>query len=199
MSGTVTFYLKAAVPGAGGVAAVRHGIDVFPAGMAPGDSLDIVRLRELLSRARQEYAWILLDLPAIFHRATLLALPETDLTFLTTTSELPSLHLARKAVSLLGQLGCGKDRLRILANRVAGRGGLASSDVEKILGAPVHHCFPNDYASLDRALAEGEPLGAACELGRAIEAFAGGLVASAAAGRRNVTAGASPAPAEVRV
>ncbi|HEY1207196.1 MAG: hypothetical protein ABSH46_20415 [Bryobacteraceae bacterium] len=198
MSGTVTFYLKAAGAATGGVVPVRHGIDVFPAGMAPGDSLDIARLRELLGRARREYGWILLDLPAIFHRATLLALREADLAFLVTTSELPSLHLARKAINLLGQLGCGKDRVRVLVNRVAKRSGLAPSDVQKILGAPVHHSFPNDYSSLDRALTEGEPLGAGCELGGAIEEFAGGLAETAAAGRRNPAAEASPAPAEVR-
>jgi pilus assembly protein CpaE len=202
MSGTVTFYLKAGPVGAAGggrrVVAARHGIDVFPAGMAPGDSLDLARLRELLAQARQQYAWILLDLPAIFHRATLLALPEADQAFLVTTSELPSLHLARKAMSFLGQLGCGKERLRVLVNRVAKRGGLGPSDVQKVLGAEVHHSFPNDYSSLDRALAEGEPLGAGCELGRAIEEFAGGLVEASAAGRRNPAAVASPAPAEVR-
>jgi DNA-binding response OmpR family regulator len=45
MSGTVTFYLKAAGAAPGGVVKVRHGVDVFPAGMAPGDSLDIARLK----------------------------------------------------------------------------------------------------------------------------------------------------------
>jgi len=199
MSGTVTFYLKAAGPATGGVVSVRRGIDVFPAGMAPGDSLDLTGLRELLGRARQQYRWILLDLPAIFHRATLLALPEADLAFLVTTSELPSLHLARKAITLLGQLGCGKDRVRVLVNRVARRSGLAPSDFQKILGAAVHHGFPNDYSSLDRALAEGEPLGAGCELGGAIEEFAGGLVEAAAAGRRNPAAESPATPAEVRV
>jgi pilus assembly protein CpaE len=199
MSGTVTFYLKAAGPAAGGVVPVRHGIDVFPAGMAPGDSLDISRLRELLGRARQQYGWILLDLPAIFYRATLLALPEADLAFLVTTPELPSLHLARKAINLLGQLGCGKDRMRVLVNRLARGSGLAPSDVQKILGATVHHSFPNDYFSLDRALAEGEPLDTGCELGSAVEEFAGGLVEAAAAGRRNPAAESSLAPVEARV
>ncbi len=199
MTGTVTFYLKAAGPATGGVVPVRHGIDVFPAGMAPGDSLDVTRLRELLGRARQEYGWILLDLPAIFHRATLLALPEADLAFLVTTAELPSLHLARKAINLLGQLGCGKDRVRVLVNRAARRSGLAASDVQKILGAAVSHSFPNDYPSLDRALAEGEPLEAGCELGGAIEEFAAGLVEAAAAGRRNPAPEPVPTPEEVRV
>jgi Flp pilus assembly CpaE family ATPase len=165
--------------------------------MAPGDSLDIARLRELLARARQEYGWILLDLPAIFHRATLLALPEADLAFLVTTPELPSLHLARKAINLLGQLGCGKERVRVLVNRAARRGGLAASDVQKILGAAVSHSFPNDYPSLDRALAEGEPLEAGCELGTAIEEFATGLVE--ASGHRSPAPESAPAREEVRV
>ncbi len=197
MSGTVTFYLDAIRP-AGEVVAVRHGIDVFPAGMAPGDGLDLARLRELLARARRQYGCILLDLPAIFHRATLLALPEADMTFLVTTSELPGLHLARKAINLLGQLGCGKERLRILVNRTRGR-GLARSDVQKVLGASVHHTFPNDYPSLDRALAAGEPLEADCELGCAIEEFAGGLAHSAAAGRLGAAVAGTPALEEARV
>jgi pilus assembly protein CpaE len=199
MSGTVTFYLRAEAPAAGEVVAARHGIDVFPAGMAPGDSLDIARLRELLATARRQYGWILLDLPAIFHRATLLALSEADLAFLATTSELPSLHLARKAIQLLGQLGCGKDRVRVLVNRTAKRSGLAPSDIEKVLGAPVHHSFPNDYAPLDRALAEGSPLGADCELGRAIEEFAARLVEGAAAGCRQRAAETAPVAAEATV
>jgi pilus assembly protein CpaE len=199
MSGTVTFYLKAAGAAPGGVVKVRHGVDVFPAGMAPGDSLDIARLRELLARARQDYGWILLDLPAIFHRATLLALPEADRTFLVTTSELPSLHLARKALTFLGQLGCGKERVRVLVNRVARHGALGPSDVEKILGAEVHHSFPNDYSALDRALAEGEPLECECELGRAIDAFAGVLAEAGSTGGLHPAVEAVPVAAEVRV
>ena len=198
MNGTVTFYLKAAGP-ADGPLPVRHGIDVFPARMSPGDSPDLSHLREILGHARRQYRWILLDLPAIFHRATLLALPEADLAFLVTTAELPSLHLARKAINLLGQLGCGKDRVRVLVNRAAGRSGLGPADVEKILGAPVHHSFPNDYSALDRALVEGQPLEAGCELGRAIERFAAGLAGAAAAAERHPAAEGAPAPVEVRV
>ncbi len=169
MSGTVTFYLKAGRPAAG-VIEVRHGIDVLPAGMTPGDSLDIASLRELIARARQEYSWVLLDLPAIFHRATLLALPEADLAFLVTTSELPSL-----APGAQGDRPAGTARLRQRPRagpgepRSQGAAGSAPSDVQKILAAPVHYSFPNDYSSLDRALAEGEPLAADCDLGRAIE------------------------------
>jgi pilus assembly protein CpaE len=193
MTGTVSFYLKidagaAEDVGPGGVVSTRQGIDVFPTGAAPGDSLELPRLRELLERSRATYDWILLDLPAIFHRATLEALPEADQTFLVTTAELPSLHLTRKALLFLGQLGFGRERIQVLVNRVVKRRGLGMSDVEKILGTAVHSSFPNDYFSLDRALAQGEPLGSGCELGRAIEELARGLAASAPLG------GHGPAP-----
>lgn len=189
MTGTVSFYLKieacaAGDGGLGGVVSTRQGIDVFPAGATPGDSLDLAHLRELLERARVAYDWILLDLPAIFHRATLLALPEADQAFLVTTAELPSLHLTRKALLLLGQLGFGRERVRVLVNRVLQRDGLGTSDVEKILGTAVHRSFPNDYLSLDRALTQGEPLGSGCELGRAVEELARGLAAEAPSGAR---------------
>jgi pilus assembly protein CpaE len=142
----------------------------------------------MLERARAAYDWILLDLPAIFHRATLLALPEADQVFLVTTAELPSLHLARKALLFLGQLGFGRERVRVLVNRVAKRGELGGADVEKILGTEVHRSCPNDYSSLDRALAQGGPLGSGCELGRAIEELARGLAGSAASGGRRPAA-----------
>jgi Flp pilus assembly CpaE family ATPase len=85
---------------------------------------------------------------------------------------LPSLHLARKAVSLLAQLGFPRERYRVLVNRVTGRDGLRSSDLEKIFNAPVHACFPNDPRTLDRAVTLGQPLTGDCELGRAVEDLA---------------------------
>jgi pilus assembly protein CpaE len=191
MTGTLSFYLKIEACDAGdgtGVVSVRHGIDVFPAGTGAIEPLDLAGLRELLEWARPAYDWILLDMPAVFQRATLLALPEADYAFLVTTAELSSLHLTRKALLFLAQLGFGRDRIRVLVNRVARGDGLGRSDVEKILGSGVHSSFPNDYHSLDRALARGEPLGSDCELGRAVAELARGLAAVPASGR------AAPAP-----
>jgi len=130
--------------------------------MAPGDSLDIARLRELLGRARQEYGWILLDLPAIFHRATLLALPEADWRFWLPPPSSPACTWrARPSIFWTARL---RQRPRaVLVNRVARRSGLAPRTSRRSWGA-VSRSFPNDYPSLDRALAEGEPLEAGCEL-----------------------------------
>jgi pilus assembly protein CpaE len=153
----------------------------WPDALAAGEPLAAPMLHEFLERARSVYDWIVLDLPAVFHRGSLLALPEADRAFLVTTPELPSLHLARKAVSLLAQLGFGRERVHVLVNRLERRSGLAPSDVEKILNAPVYRSFPDDYFSLDRALAEGDALPSGCELARTVEEFAGCLAGAAQA------------------
>lgn len=183
MSATVSFYLGATAPGPSEPAAdwgqpqpAAGGVDVLAiASLRPGTVVAPGRLHELLEGARRTYDWILLDLPAVFHRSTLLTLPEADQAFLVTTPELPSLHLARKAVGFLGQVGMGKDRVRVLVNRAERGPALNRADLETILNAPVHTAFPNEDAALDRALAEGEPLCRESDLGRAIRQFARNL------------------------
>ncbi len=162
-----------------------HGLDVLTAPEVPsGEGVEPSRLHDLLEGARRTYDWTLVDLPSIFHRTSLLALTESDDAFLVTTSELPSLHLARKAVNLLAQLGFPRERYRVLINRVSRRDTLRGSDMEKIFNAPVHACIPNDYCALDRAVAMGQPLGGEGELGRAVEGLAGRLAGVPAGEKR---------------
>ncbi len=200
MGGTISFYLKLR-PGGSVVDALGEGDSRWPAAITASTGLDVLaapgapyadfiepaRLHDFLERARQTYAWVILDLPAIFHRLSMLALSESDQAFLVSTAELPSLHLARKAATLLAQLGFNKDRFQLLINRVSRRDRLRGSDVSEIVKCTVYGSFPNDYFSLDRAVTLGEPLGGECELGRAIEDFAGRLAGVPAGERRKPT------------
>jgi pilus assembly protein CpaE len=192
MSGTSSFYLRAPAstalvelllegdrldPGRWVSQVERiQGLEVLPAPMSPGlELVEPARLHEFCEYARRNYDFVLLDLPAIFHRVSLLGLAECDLGFLVTTMELASLHLARKAVRMLGHLGVGQDRYEVLINRAGGGDGLRLSDMEKVIGCPARARFPNDEIALQRLLAMGQPLDATSELGGAIEEFAGRL------------------------
>jgi pilus assembly protein CpaE len=197
MSATVSFYIKLGDSEPEGldlwdrIVPTVHGLDAMPSPGVTAAPDPPAMLHDFLERARTAYDWILLDLPAVFYRSSLLALPESDRTFLVTTPELPSLHLARKAVSFLAQLGFGQDRVRILLNRVERKSGLNSSDVEKILNAPVYRSFPNDYFTLDRALVEGQPITPGCDLAREIDEFARRLVEPTPEESRAAHAGAT--------
>jgi len=158
-----------------------HGLDVLTAPQIPtSEPIEPSRLHNLLEGARRAYGWTLLDLPCIFHRSSLLAWTESDDAFLVATSELPSLHLARKAVSLLAQLGFPRERYQVLINRTSQRDVLRSSDMEKLFNAPVHATFPDDHSALERAVTMGQPLSRDCKLGRAVEDLAMRLAGVAA-------------------
>jgi pilus assembly protein CpaE len=149
------------------------GVDILPAPDAPTSAeVPSDRLHHVLQYARMLYDWVVVDLPAVFYRPSLLMLTEADSMYLVSTSELPSLHLARKAINLLTQLGLTKDRYKLLVNRVNKRDGIGLGDLEKIFNSPVDAMFPNDYFSLHRVVTLGQPLGADCELGRSVESLA---------------------------
>src|SRR5271163_1798360 len=146
------------------------GVDILPAPAAPyADKLDSARLRILIEHAHRLYDWVILDLPAVFNRTSLMAISECERAFLVSTSELPSLHLTRKALTLVEQLGFPKERFQVLVNRVDKRDDIGIADMEKLFGCPVHARLPNDYFALHRVVTLGQPLGTDGELGKAIE------------------------------
>lgn len=165
------------------------GVDILTAPETPYlGTADPGSVQEALQYARMLYDWVVIDAPTIFHRLSLLALSEAERAFLVSTSELPSLHLTRKAISLLNSLGFGKDRFQVVVNRMNKGEGLQGTDLGKLFDCPVHASFPNDYFSLHRVITLGRPLGGDCELGKAIDHLAARLSGNGAADKKK-TAG----------
>lgn len=165
------------------------GVDILPAPAAPyADPLDPARLRVLIDHARRLYDWVILDLPSVFHRTSLMAVSEAEQAFLVTTAELPSLHLTRKAVNLVDQLGFPRERFRVLVNRVDRRDDIGRDAMEKVFNCPVYATLPNDYFSLHRVVTLGQPLGNDGELGRAIESVTSKLCGAFAGNGKSATA-----------
>ena len=175
--------------------AVNHGgLDILPAPAAPyADPIDPSRMSMLIHYARQSYDWVFLDLPAVFNRPSLLAIADCDRAFLVSTAELPSLHMTRKAMNLLGKIGFPKERFQVLLNRVDKRADIGANTMEKLFNCPVHASLPNDYFSLHRVVTLGQPLGPDSDLGKAIENVAARL--SGVIGRGGKSA---PAPHQMQ-
>lgn len=153
-----------------------EGVDIVPAPAAPHAEVpDPARLRLMAEHAREHYDWVILDLPTLFNQTTLMAVAECDQAFLVSTPELPSLHLTRKAITLVEQLGFPKERFHVVVNRTNRNEDISTADMEKLFGCKVHARFPNDYFALHRVVTLGQPLGTESELGKAIEAVAANL------------------------
>jgi len=175
--------------------AVNHGgLDILPSPAAPyADPIDGGRLRLLIDHARELYDWVILDLPTVFSQISLIALAECERAYLVTTSELPSLHLTRKAMSMISQVGFPKERFEVLVNRVERRDDIGAANLEKLFNCPVHASLPNDYFSLHRVVTLGQPLGPEGELGKAIEKLAQSLCNTFDEGKKP-----GPGPASAR-
>jgi pilus assembly protein CpaE len=147
-----------------------YGIDVLPApdNASVGD-VEFSRVHDVFEHARMTYDWIVVDLPTVFYRLSLFALSEADHAFLVSTAELPSLHLARRAVGMLSQLGYGKDRFEMIVNRYSRKSEISVADMQKIFCCPVFAALPNDYHALHKVVTRAEALNPECELGRGIE------------------------------
>ncbi|HTW64112.1 MAG TPA: P-loop NTPase [Bryobacteraceae bacterium] len=156
--------------------ASADGVDILPAPESPyAGPIDAARLHAVMEYARMNYDWVVIDLPVVFQRLSLMAISEADRAFLVSTPELPSLHLARKAVNLLDQLGFPKERFQIMMNRIDRRDEIAGSDIERLFNCAIDARIPNDYFSLHRAVTLGQPVDAHCELGKAMESLASRL------------------------
>ncbi len=150
-----------------------NGVDVLAAPDLPhNEPVDGARLHDVFEFARTIYDWIIVDAPTLFHRTSLLTVAESDQAYVVSTSDLTSLHLSRKAVNQLVQLGLTRDRYQVIINRLSRRDGIAGGDIEKIFNCQVHAYLPNDYFSLHRVISLGQPLASDCDLGKAIARLA---------------------------
>jgi pilus assembly protein CpaE len=163
-------------------------VDILAAPEMPyAGPVEAARLHAVMEYARMHYDWVVIDLPVVFQRLSLMTISESDRAFLVSTSELPSLHLTRKAVNLLDQLGFPKDRFQIMMNRIDRRDEIGGADIERLFNCAIDARIPNDYFSLHRAVTLGQPVDAHCELGKAMESLAGRLSSGGSQDRKRAS------------
>jgi pilus assembly protein CpaE len=148
------------------------GIDVLHAGhLNPDLRIESLNIQHLLEYARRNYKMICLDMSGNLEKYSVELMHESKRIFLVCTPEVTSLHLAREKMMYLHRLDLGP-RVRILLNRQTRKSSISAADVEQLVGAPVQFSFPNDYAGVNRAIADGTGLQKASEFGRQCAALA---------------------------
>jgi pilus assembly protein CpaE len=121
---------------------------------------------------------VIVDLGILFEPVSMATLPGAHLIHLVCGSDLPSLFMMRRTIPLVEELGYGRERIRVLVNRVERRSELSTSDMETIFRAPVHVSFPADTQGVARALRDGAPLADNSELGKSISKYVASLMES---------------------
>lgn len=130
-------------------------------------------LRHVLRFVRFQYDWTIADLGRGMNPLLMSALEEVDEAFLVTTLDVPALHQVKQIVENLSDTGYGRNRLRLVLNRVPKNPDVTADELEKLLGLSVYAMLPDDYASLYEAYTEGQLLPSNSNLGKQLARLAG--------------------------
>ncbi len=115
-------------------------------------------VRQTLSLGRPLFPKVVVDVDRTFGAEQLLVLTQADILLLVMRLEFTCLRHIRRSVDYLEQQGVNRDRMRIVANRHGQSGELSGTQVEDALGVKLHHCVPDDPASVNRANNHGVPV-----------------------------------------
>lgn len=136
----------------------RSGLRALVAPMEPsaGEGIDtplVIRILDLLS---QEFDYIVVDTPPALDDNVLAAFDRSDVVALLATLDIPALKNLKLTLETLDLIGFDRERLKIVLNRSDSKVGLALSEVEKTLKAPVVAQIPSSRdvpASTNRGVA----------------------------------------------
>jgi pilus assembly protein CpaE len=134
----------------------------------------------VLDFARQNYGYVLVDLPEAIYSSCWEVLDHARQILLVTTPEMSSLYLARRKVAQLVGHGIPRDNIRLVLNRCSHL-DLHPSEVEKFLNIPLAAKFANHYRAVVKAFGDGCLIPEDSKLGQQFARFAASLAGAPAA------------------
>ena len=143
-------------------------------------------LREVLRFARYHYDWVIADLGSGLNYVALSLMEDLDQILLVMHPEVPAFYLTKNAVQALRNVGVREERVRLVVNRASRDSDFPITEIERLIGLPVHLQLPNSYPELYKAYAQGRLLAPDTSLGKVFARLAmelGGVEQRKQAGR----------------
>jgi pilus assembly protein CpaE len=141
---------------------VRHksGLDILAGGdqidrPGPHDAPAVEQLLQMLGRS---YDFIVVDAGTVTGTVADVAVFAADSIYLVANPDIASVRNAHRIVDRFEQLGSGKDKIRILLNRISDQNQIGPKQIESTLGHSVYMSFPSDYGVVSAAMNSGVPL-----------------------------------------
>jgi pilus assembly protein CpaE len=130
------------------------------------------QVQNMLTFVRGQYDFSILDLGRSLNLTAMNALDEIDETYLVTTLDVPALYRSKQIIQTLSGVGYGRERLRLVLNRMPQKLDITPDELEKMMSLPVFATLPNDYPSLYESYSEGSLLPANSRLGKELNRMA---------------------------
>jgi pilus assembly protein CpaE len=136
----------------------RSGLQALVAPMEPSaaDLIDTSLVVHIVDLLKEEFDYVIIDTPPALDDNVLAAFDRSDIVALLATLDIPALKNLKLTLETLELIGFPRDRLKIVLNRSDSKVGLALSEVEKTLKAPIVAQIPSSRdvpASTNRGVA----------------------------------------------
>ena len=141
----------------------RHssGVHVLSAPYHPerAEGVSVEQVRRILGFLRQHYDYVLIDTSKSLLPSSLAAFEQSDVVFLVTGPDLPSLRNIQRGLPLIRRALSGSDQqFRLVVNRHNGGEAIPRADIEGTLGLKVYWTLSNDYETVITAANTGKPV-----------------------------------------
>lgn len=140
-----------------------NGVSVIgaPDTIMPLESVETEDLLRLLQLLREQFAYVVLDLPANWTNWTLSAALQADMLLLVVELSVPSLRHAKRRLDLFRSVGIEADHVKIVVNRVEKRlfRTIGLDDVAATLGHAVESSIALEAPVVSAAQNEGQLVG----------------------------------------
>lgn len=115
-------------------------------------------VERIIALARNRFDFVLLDVGRILESVSIKALDEAETIYLVLQAALPTLNDARRLITVLTGLGYGRDKVKLVLNRVDKRGDIGIAEVAKTLGSDIAVQIPNSYLNVVHSINHGIPI-----------------------------------------
>jgi pilus assembly protein CpaE len=139
----------------------ESGVQVLSAPFEPeiGESVTGEQISQILDFLRNHFDYVVVDTSKSLAPAALGTFKESDLIFLVTNVDVPSLRNLKRCLPSLNKVtGNDDSRLRLVVNRFNAKGLVSLKDLEETLGLSVYATLGNDYKAVIEAMSTGRPL-----------------------------------------
>jgi len=138
----------------------ESGVHVLAAPSRPeeGELVNAEKVAHVLRLLRQQYNYIVLDLPHDFSETTLAGLDEADEIFVLLSPDLASVRAAALTIGTFENLGYAQEKFSLVLNWTFERRGLARKDIEHALKREIKAVLPFAPEPIVQAINTGVPL-----------------------------------------
>jgi pilus assembly protein CpaE len=136
------------------------GIHVLAAsdGFGRPNSRDAQGVEQTLRCFSSLYDYVVVDAGSTLTSSAVTALTMSDVVLLVANPDVPCLRNLQRLSDALRLAGVGRDRVRIVLNRVSDDGLLPAAQIEKVLGQTIDFQVPSDYRTVAAAVNTGVPV-----------------------------------------